>query len=75
MIGWLIAAGLVGAALASNSDNSTDYGSRVPSSHKRCNRCGYSNVSVYVQEGTERYVKLLFECRNCGRRWTKTYWY
>ena len=73
MVGWLIAAGLVGAALASSGNSRTDYSSKIPASHKRCNRCGSSNVVVYTNNNGNGYVRLLFGCRHCGRTWGKSY--
>ena len=69
-LGWLLVAGIIGAALASSDE---DYGPRIPATHKRCNDCYNTNVSVYVIERTSGYVKLLFKCKNCGRRWSKKY--
>ena len=75
MLGWLILGGIVGAALASSGDGTTDYGKKVPRSYKRCNRCGDDDVSVYVVSRGSNYVKLQFVCRNCGRSWIKKYFY
>lgn len=74
MLGWLVVAGLVGAALASGSrDDNTDYGLRISKKHKTCACCLNSDVSVYRLKGNSSFVKLLFVCNDCGRRWTKTY--
>jgi ribosomal protein S27AE len=86
-LGWLIAAGIIGAALSSHSTTerttdhyyivqsqpTQDYGPRIPLSHRRCENCGGTDTSVYVVGYNSSFVKLKFVCRNCGRSWFKSY--
>jgi len=87
MIGWLITAGIIGAAIGSrNSTQYTsttqvtyiyqpkrDYGNSIPISHRTCKYCHYHHTSVYVIEGTSRFVSLKFRCNHCGHVWVKNY--
>lgn len=74
MIGWLIAAGIAGAVLSdvakANSKRVHDF---FVNGDALCNSCNSNDVHVREVDRDDSYVKYLFVCRHCGRRWTKTY--
>jgi hypothetical protein len=82
MIGWLITAGIIGAAIGSRNSKTEvtyktnyDYGRYTPDHHKICMNCRRTNTAIYVSGRTNNSVTLKFECRNCGRAWGKHYHY
>ena len=68
ILGW-IAAGLIGAACVSSSNND---GPLIKSSHCECQLCGRS-ADYWVTGERSYYIDVKFKCRGCGRIWTKTY--